>query len=196
MDDIYAQPKSDPLPEAHQQQESNGLYVVSPRKFWIMLVTTLGIYQIYWFYRHWAAQKKSTGESMWPGLRALFSIFFTHSLFRRIHAANDFKTAQLSGLATCFVLLSIIESVISRMSFNDVGSPWTDLIEFALVPLCGMCLVPAQKQANAACGDPDGSTNNKLMAANVVWMLIGLIIWGLGLFGLLMAFGLVPPETT
>jgi hypothetical protein len=195
-DDIYAPPKSDPTPDAPLQQESAGFHVVSPRKFWILFLSTTGLYQIYWFYSHWAAQKKFRGESTWPGMRALFSIFFTHSLFQRIRAANDLKTAPLLGFATCYVLLTVAETTASRLSINDVGSPWSDLVEFGVMPLVGYCLVSAQKQANSACGDPGGSTNNRLTAANIVWILIGLLFWGMGLFGLLVAFGVVPSQPT
>ena len=55
--------------------EAPKFYVVSTLKFWVMMITTLGIYRVYWSYKHWALYKAKTGQSMWPVMRAIFSIF-------------------------------------------------------------------------------------------------------------------------
>ena len=45
----------------------------------------------------------------------------------------------------------------------------------------------AQKAANSAAGDPQGESNNTLTAANIVWMVVGVLLWLLVLLGLYVA---------
>jgi hypothetical protein len=68
-------------------------YSVSKSKFAIMSVTTLNIYQLYWFYRNWKSYQDGAGEDILPFWRAFFSVFFCHSLVKKIDAS-----AQRSGI--------------------------------------------------------------------------------------------------
>lgn len=193
-ENLYAPPLSEPAPPVKDANDSPPFYIVATRKFWILLLSTVGTYQIYWFYRHWKAQKAATGERMWPLMRAIFVVFFTHSLFRRIDQANDAGRHPLSIHATVFVLLTILDSVVSRMARKDVGSPWTDLSELLLVPILGIFMAMAQTHANRACGDPEGSLNDDLTGANAFWILMGFILWGVIAFGLLTYTGVISLE--
>lgn len=190
-ENLYAPPRSEPPPRAPDLEEVPPFYIVAPRKFWILLLSTAGLYQLYWFYRHWKAQKAVTGERMWPIMRSLFVIFFTHSLFSRIDAANASAKRPLSLVATLFVVLTLADTMVSRLAQQDIGSPWTDLLELLLIPVLGFLLGKAQNQANLACGDPEGSFNDDLSAANAVWIVLGLLLWCLIVFGLLSYTGLI-----
>lgn len=192
-DDIYAPPKADPVMESEAQARV-GFYQVSALKFWLLFLFTLGAYQVYWFYRHWKAQKQLNPEPIWPVARGIFSIFFVHSLFQRIHVLNPPGSRALSGLATLFVILTIGGRILSRLSGKDIGSPWTDLAGLAALPLAGYCLAVAQKQANIACGDPLGSANSRFTAANILWMLLGTAVWLLAILGLMATFGWIALE--
>ena len=75
---IYAPPEAAVEVQAAEEAE---FYVVSPKKFFLLSFMTLNLYIVYWFYRNWKVIKLRTGESMWPPMRGLFYIFFTHSLF-------------------------------------------------------------------------------------------------------------------
>jgi hypothetical protein len=68
-------------------------YAVSQKKFLIMYIGTLGLYSVYWFYKHWSLYKKSENEEMWPIMRSIFQIFFTHSLFSLFEMKYQNKTA-------------------------------------------------------------------------------------------------------
>jgi uncharacterized CHY-type Zn-finger protein len=59
-------------------------FPVSATKFMVLSLCTLGIYQLFWFYRNWKLEKARTGEDMWPFWRAVFSPLFANSLFVRI----------------------------------------------------------------------------------------------------------------
>jgi len=153
-------------------------YVVSLNKFLILFVATIGMYQLYWFYNNWSLYKLSSGEKIWPIPRAIFCIFFTHSLFEKF----DEKNKQLNNafnwssytLATLFVSFSVVSYVLDRPS----DSPYTDLISFFSLPVLGWCLYQAQICANTVCGDPDGKKNHQLTWANYIWVVLGVLMWG------------------
>lgn len=70
-------------------------YHTSPWQAALLDFFTLGLYSIYWFYKHWRMIQISTGEKLSPFLRAIFQIFFVFSLFKRIH--NTAQIAHYSG---------------------------------------------------------------------------------------------------
>lgn len=194
--EIYAAPKSEPQTTGERPEPA--FYVVSRAKFWILFLATSGIYQAYWFFKHWKTIRKATGEQLWPLPRAIFCIFFTHSLFARFSgtASGGIPASRhsLQSKATLFVVLLVADRIASRLALKDIGSPITDLISIAILPLAGWCLFKAQQAANSACGDPTGSGNSRITAANILWMAVGALVWLLILFGLLISFGVLSVE--
>jgi hypothetical protein len=162
-------------------------YVVSRKKLAILYLATLGLYGVYWFYKNWSNYKNCSSDrfnvdrSIWPVARGLFSIFFTHALFREIKAYGRGKAALADwnneSLATQFVLFTIAGNVLDRLSARSIGSPYTDIASLLIMaPLVGL-LLSAQHMINVGCGDPDGESNSRLTNANYVWIAIGLIFW-------------------
>src|SRR5690606_29611544 len=99
-------------------------YVVSGNKLLLLYVGTLGIYQVYWFYKHWKQQRPHLEGDVSPVARSIFSVFFAHELFRGIHAWGEqhgqpsaWKPASMAGL---YVLLTIVSVVVERLS-NALG---------------------------------------------------------------------------
>ena len=166
---------------------SEEFYVVSIRKFYTLYVLTFGLYSIYWFYKNWALQKKANGFNCWPVPRAIFSIFFTHSLFRNIdkklHPERSRYNNELDSTATLVVIAAILENISSRLSDKNIGSPATDIFVFVMAIARGLLLAKAQKSINLACNDPLGSSNNKFSVANIIWMTLGAICWLLAFIG-------------
>lgn len=168
-------------------------YVVSLRKFAILFFVTLGGYQLYWFYKNWNCFKdrvpaaSEVGTTIWPVPRALFSIFFVHSLFRTVkrHAPDNARVAawQNGAHATLVVVLLIVSSGLSRLS-NRYDLFWLNLASIVILLPLGLALGRAQQMVNMTCGDPDGATNATLTTANYVWIVLGTIAWLLVLFGI------------
>jgi hypothetical protein len=52
------------------------LFAVSAFKLVIMSVFTLGLYQIYWFYRNWTCIKERDRSRILPALRSIFGIIY------------------------------------------------------------------------------------------------------------------------
>ena len=183
--DVYKAPESEILTENSGETE---FYVVSQQKFLILYIATLGLYSFYWFYKHWQQYKIRHQESMWPIMRAIFQIFFTHSLFEnfRVRLMDKKLTyAWAPGvLATIYVVIILTESVANRMSIKGIGLPLTDYLGFLLFPLQIWILYKAQGAANVACECPKGEKNSLLTAANYFWIVVG------GVFWLLVAIGL------
>ena len=194
MDNIYQAPQSEVVDEVSDREEQS-FYVVSQRKFWILYLTTLGIYDFYWFYKHWKIYRLRTGESLWPVLRAFFSIFFVHSLFRLFRSAHEAEKrgvgAGLSGMATLYVIVTIGDRVATQ--FLDTGETawWVDVIYWIPIFIIGFSLSKAQGVANFVSGDEMGDKNGKLTLANWFWILAGLCGWGYIVHSYLAFYGVV-----
>ncbi|MGH8076997.1 MAG: hypothetical protein ACREPE_06690 [Lysobacter sp.] len=168
--------------------QASEFYVVSARKFVLLFLATFGLYQLYWFYMHWARYRRVRKQQVWPVARAIFSIFFTHSLAEEIdHTARSRAPAyrwspQLA--ATGYVTASLASIVLDRLAANSIGSPATDLASLLLLgPLC-LCLLAIQRAANVACDQPRGDANSSLSWANWIWRAIGGLVWLMVLLGL------------
>jgi hypothetical protein len=185
-DNVYAPPKAELSPGAGSLA-GVPFYVVSPRKFLILFFATLSMYQVYWVYRNWVLYRQATGEKLWPVPRAIFSVFFMHSLFRNVktHKEED-APGEWNNDASAWTIvgLLVVSNVLSRTSSRAIGSPYTDWLSLlVLIPLA-FCFLPVQNQINARCGDPAGSSNDKLTGANIAWCVAGVVIWVLALIGL------------
>lgn len=179
----YEAPRADLTTVDTTQQP---LYVVSTKKFWIMMLTTLGMYSVYWFYRNWKQYKLHVRNDVWPIPRAIFNIFFTHSLCRyvddRIRREGLRHDWSPGAIATAYVAFVLIERISDRM--NRGPDPDVLLIVTGLVAIFAAMLMTWRMQVaiNVACREPDGESNDRLSAANYAWMAVGLVIIALVIF--------------
>ncbi|MCA2997939.1 MAG: hypothetical protein ING75_04970 [Rhodocyclaceae bacterium] len=162
-------------------------YVVANDKFLVMFFGTAGIYIIYWLYRNWRAYAEASGESISPALRAVFAIFFIHSLFNRIREKLDaksivFKWRNNMG-ATLLVVLFLLGMVIDRIAILIVPLPAAQLASPLLILPEAFFWLKAQDAINHACRDVRGDRNADYSTANYVWLAVGLVIWGLTFYG-------------
>lgn len=168
-------------------------YVVSQKKLAVLYIATLGLYGFYWFYKNWSNYKHSMApgfnpdREIWPVARAIFSVFFIHSLFREIKMFGRDKAAlaewKSDSLATKLVLTLIVSNVLDRLSRKSIGSPYTDLASLLiLAPLLALHL-EAQQMINVSCGDPAGASNSRFTKANYAWITLGAIFWILVIIG-------------
>jgi hypothetical protein len=84
---------------------------VSLRKLLVMSTMTLGLYDLYWFYKNWKAVKVAEKSNLSPVVNAFFLIFTAFPLFKR--ATRDAKAAGYErpqnpgALALVFIALII-----------------------------------------------------------------------------------------
>lgn len=191
---IYKIPESDLSIE--NIDEEIDFYVVGKVKFIILFFATLGGYSTYWFYRNWKLYKNKNDDNIWPIPRGIFNIFFAHSLFsnveKKLHDSKHNYSWNPNVVATAYVLLTIISNVCDRLSFQEIGTPLTNVIAIAILPALAYILLKAQVAINISACDPKGDSNSKLTKANYLWIALGCILWSLSALGLLVMFGVIP----
>jgi hypothetical protein len=184
-DNVYAAPSAN-FDERLDSDVEDRFYVVSTRKMLILFFATIGLYQLHWNFQNWQLHKRATGESVWPLPRAIFAIFFTHSLYREIAAYDSTggnrrwdSDVHASGMAFLLFISYALSWVGTNSTFLDVASI------LLLIPV-GLLLKAVQVEVNIRSGDPSGSSNDNFTAANIVWCVIGGLIWFLVAIGLLL----------
>ena len=188
--DVYAPPRA-PVGYPRLATTVTEFHVVSLRKFWCLYLATFGLYQYFWFYRHWSQFRDAHRASLWPAARSIFSIFFMHSLNR--HVEQSLRRSRIAHAwqpgfaATAFVVLSLGSEVLGRVAARAATTTWLDYLAVALVLPIGMAMAATQRAANAACRDSDGAANARLTVANWIWMVLGMLLWLLILVGLVLA---------
>jgi len=185
VEELYRPPADEPAVELPSSALASRFYVVAAPKFLLLALVTSSLYQLYWFFTNWRRHGEANGKSTLPLLRALIPIFFVHRLFGLITPGKSSGVAWYPGeMATLFVLCTLG----SRL-FHHLG-PYvaTRLGAATLIPwlehastLLGLCqMVPlfiAQRAANAAAGDPQGSSNSRLSALNYLFLALGVVGW-------------------
>ncbi len=191
-DNPYATPKSEI--DVQTTDDQLQFYVVSGTKFTLLFFITFGFYSVYWFYKNWRYYKISSNSNIWPVPRAIFSIFFTHSLFRAVQGVIQAKNKEFNwnpaGLATTYVVFSILSQVLDRLSMKEIGSPYTDILSLLCLPVIYFALAAAQNAINFSQNDPEGISNSTYTPANYVWFVLGAMLWLLVTIGLMTVFGL------
>lgn len=183
---LYQAPSTETIaPELDKQQAA--LYVVSTKKFALLFMLTLGLYGVYWNYRHWKLLKEHRGANVIPVLRGIFSIFFIHSLLKHINEElgedNSNDHLMVPQLAATYIILNVISSISDRISARSETVGIMDFISLILLPfICGV-IANIQQAANLSQGDPKGDSNSEMTALNWIWMLLGAALWLLIIFG-------------
>lgn len=178
--EIYQAPATSTL-EQEKTTKSHALYIVSPTKFSLLFLSTLGIYELYWQYRNWHGLKQNRGLNVIPALRALFSLFFFGSLLK--HANNELGEEHASRhlsvvpLTTLYVITTLVSHGADRIAAKMETYSALDFISLALFPVIWLILLSTQKAINLSQNDPDGETNSSITWANGIWMFLGTLLW-------------------
>lgn len=65
------------------------LFAVSTTKLLVMSMCTIGLYQMFWFYKNWSLIKLHQRSSILPAARAFFGVIFCYSCFSEIRAIGQ-----------------------------------------------------------------------------------------------------------
>lgn len=164
-----------------QVQAKPPFYVVSMGKFSALFIGTMGLYQFYWFYKHWQLLGVAQERNTLPIARSLFHVFFISFLCTEL-AETEKKQGQHykwnpQGLALGFIALQIIGVLVSIAVFQDkIGVGWL-ILQFPILFGHYYYLYRFQLVANRVCQDPFGKANAKLTPINHAWMIFGIIHW-------------------
>lgn len=173
-------------------------FVSSIRKVAVLYVMTFGVYALYWFYKHWDSLAPHLDKKIIPALRALFSIFFTHSLFRELHFGAqraalkpDWRPDQSATLLVVALIVSQITDGIAQRS-DEFGL--VDWIGYVAMIVVVFPLITAQRVANAAAEDIAARANSNFSFFNWLIIVIGGCLWPVVVFGIAVQLGIVPSD--
>lgn len=150
-------------------------FSVSTSKLAVMWFCSLSLYSLYWFYKHWTLIREREKSDIMPVMRAIFPIFFAHSLIDRINKHAASLGMRIADDATVMAAGFIITQLLSRLP-----EPW-----FLIFMLGIFFLLPAQGLANAinAKVAPDAPVNDRYSGANWVMIVIGGLMLLLAILG-------------
>ena len=175
-ENVYAPPKA-VLADATSVKNDIAVrfFAVSPVKLVVMSTCTLGIYQIYWFYKNWVLIKEHSEPDITPWARAVFGFFWCFSCFEFIR--NDER--QLGTESTLAAGPLTVGWIAASLAWR-LPEPYY-LIGF----LSPLLLVPAQQHVNRINGlvAPNHDKNTRLSAWNWLGVVAGGIIIALAVVG-------------
>ena len=186
-ENIYSTPQANLVVEP--KDASGALFFpTSLKKLVILHVLTLGIYPVYWFYKNWRVHQKYMQKKTIPILRALFYIFFTHSLFKKIADTAKDRNVEMpwspGTLATVLVLSTIIANVAERIASRMETTNALDYFGPALIFVKLIPLYLIQDLVNKVNADPRGELNRSFSIYNWIFIVLGAILWLLIFIGL------------
>ena len=157
--------------------EEQAYFAVGVAKLCVMSITTLGLYELYWFYKQWKCAARISGEKLWAPVRALFFPFTAYFLFTRMHDhAHRYSVSFPAVGALAFAVFFL--NVAWRLP-----DPWWLVSEFAFLPLIAVQNAVNALNAKAA---PGADENRRLTPGNVVAILLGGAITALAVIGVFM----------
>ena len=162
-------------------------FAISPKRLILFSILTLGIYEIYWFYKNWEAVKKFEGQKIYPFWRSIFAIFFCYSLFKKVlesAKSHAYQNSYSPGwLATAYILLLVIGNGLSRVESYDIGF---NLIWLIIAIATFIPLLSVQKAINFNNGKikDDFELRKEFSGGEVVLIVVGVIWFLLVLVGI------------
>jgi len=138
-------------------------FAVSKTKLILMSLCTFGIYEVYWFYKNWELIKERTGKKMRPFWRAMFAIFFCHSLFKSVQSSVPSHRRQ-SDINPGWLTLGYI-ALCSTWRLPD---PFWLISSLSFLPLLPVQGLVNDINAEAA---PGADRNGKFSISNIVVMI-------------------------
>jgi hypothetical protein len=160
---------------------SNPLFAVGTVKIFFMSLCTLGIYQLYWMYRHWRLIQARDRSDIMPFWRAFFGVIFCWPLFKRIK-----EDGETHGVTEGFAFEVLAVLYIALNITWQLPDPWW-LIGLATTVVVTLVQHHANR-VNAAAA-PDHERNDRLTGWNWVAVVLG------GMLLLLALVGLFVPES-
>ena len=190
--------------EVDTEHSTTEFFPVSEGKLITLYILSFGLYGFYWFYKNWQLQQPKMDKKILPFMRATFSIFFTHSLFKRIdaRAANLEQKHKFnaSTLATLFVATVIVSNILDRSSMNSgiiagITSNSVIITSLVLFIISAYPLVAVQATVNRINNDMLGYLNHKYSIWNYLLIALGIIFWLILAMNMLVeSMGLIPAQ--
>ncbi len=185
------------------EESSIKFFPVSEGKLITLYILSFGLYGVYWFYKNWKLQEPKMGKKIYPAWRSIFSIFFTHSLFKRIdqqaiplEKKHRFNT---NWLATLFVVALVGSNILDSFStshplFDNMSKSTIVISSLVIFLLSTYPLVKVQATVNRINDDLLGYLNNEYSLWNYILIVAGSCFWIIAALGILAeSMGIIIP---
>jgi hypothetical protein len=180
---VYAAPQS--VVDDSAMSRSLAFYVVSPGKYWTLMLVCGVFYTLPWFYLQLRARDPQA-SGIGRVLKTCFMIFFIYGLFSNIADAAERKTKGFGFQPALWTAVFVAVTICSLgLQYFARGATWAVFVSLALIPVGYFPGFKAQVCANFAAGDPGGSGNSQLTAVNWVFIVLGAMYWMVTLLSLL-----------
>ncbi|MFH1715230.1 MAG: hypothetical protein ABH857_03430 [Elusimicrobiota bacterium] len=150
-------------------------FPVSKMKLAVMSLCTLGIYDIYWFYKYWVYIKKKTGENIMPITRAVIAIIFCYQCFAHVSNEVEKHNIKLSKSALYLTIWYVLFLIFGLAPVLVI----IGMLKF--IPL--LYIQEAVNKANAKSA-PDMDPNSRITWKNILAMIPGAILLLINIIGL------------
>jgi len=150
------------------RQELPPFFAVSLLKFAVMSLFTLGLYELYWFYRNWQRIRVRQQRDIKPSLRTMFALIYCYPCFREIRKTG---LQIVAGTAPPMGLLAAGWTVM-YLAFQLPKPGWLIAI-FSWV-----FIVPVQAYVNQINLEavPEHDRNSRFTAWNWVGICVGALV--------------------
>ncbi len=189
---------------AGSSEDSIKFFPVSEGKLITLYILSFGLYGVYWFYKNWKLQQPKMDKKIFPVMRAIFSIFFTHSLFNRINKCAEGLDQKhkfnANLLATFFVAAVIVGNLLDPVSMStsileNLSSTTVTITSLVIFILSVYPMAVVQATVNRINNDILGYLNHKYSLWNYMLIALGAVSWLIIALGLLaQSMGLAPVE--
>ena len=149
-----------------QQAVQTPFFAVSLTKLVVLSTCTIGLYEIFWFYKNWKLIKEQEQELKYilPFWRALFIHFYCYSLFKKV--ANKLEILGLGYLPTGLLALGYCVFILC----SHLKDPY-----FFIGYLSVFFMLPIQSAINQinAIKAPGHNPNSQFSAWNIIAIIFG-----------------------
>ena len=116
---VFTNKKSRPLPSAIVTR----FFTTIPWKFAVLSITTMGLYQVYWFYRNWKLYSRYSRIPMSPFWRTFFFLPFSYCFFSMVKREVLRRNAQdtMNPLVITILYVLVIFAILLPRPFCLIG---------------------------------------------------------------------------
>ena len=146
-------------------------FPVSKTKLVVMSISTLSMYDLYWFYKNWKLVKNRENLELKPFWRVFFAYFYCHSMFDRISNYSASSPRFDSFVVAAFWIIVFL--------LWQLPNPYSLLATFSFFPL--LIVQGYVSQINQE-HSPDSNSNNSFSKWNILAIVIGGPLFALTIF--------------
>jgi len=175
----------DPVISSVSSEEEIFLHIPISRLITLSILSC-GLYETYWLYKNWRYLQERDNLNIKPFWRAIFGIFFCHSLLKTIYQdkeLNQFETPVFSAgiLATIWVISKLALNIISQYSSKIGGAIDKNSTTLVILLSCSfLFFAPVQKYINRANAKRNpAAPYTKWTTGHIVCLGVGLFSWAL-----------------